>query len=354
MFLFFVCAVVISLILLDLANCYRYFYRLNVKEKILFNISNQSVVYLLHFAILRAIQSSKDKEAIKQIYLSHVDHYADLGVSRARLIDKTLVNHSMNSIVNAYYAQKSKLKVYSMLDVTDLNQLERCCTHVLENGIEGNFLEAGVWKGGCCIFMKSLLNKYKSDRKLYLMDSFASMNDFENHDDDDNNGDVYKIIGTNIDAITIQILNEISKYYETTYGEDYHLINVTASEVINNFKKLGVWDAKTIKLIEGWISEKSMMDFITNIMNKNEKLSIIRIDLDLYEPTKLCLKYLYDKLSIGGWIIFDEYFCDWLGEKYAVDEFRKQCNINEPIIQCGLEPNPRIGYWQKQYDIFKQ
>ena len=91
-----------------------------------------------------------------------------------------------------------------------------------------------------------------------------------------------------------------------------------------------------------------MQKFVQCVIDKNEKFSIIRCDVDLYKPTKSILKYLYNRLSIGGFIIFDEYYFDWCGEKYAVDIFRKEYNIDEKIIKVGQ----RIGFWQKKKEIY--
>jgi hypothetical protein len=52
------------------------------------------------------------------------------------------------------------------------------------------------------------------------------------------------------------------------------------------------------------------------------------LDFDLYEPSKIVLDELYEKMVKGGIIIFDEYgFPDWPGETLAVDEFIKRYKL---------------------------
>ena len=48
----------------------------------------------------------------------------------------------------------------------------------------------------------------------------------------------------------------------------------------------------------------------------------MHIDVDLYEPTKVILEKLYDKVTTGGIIIFDDYGA-FAGTNKAVDDFFK-------------------------------
>ena len=52
------------------------------------------------------------------------------------------------------------------------------------------------------------------------------------------------------------------------------------------------------------------------------RFSLVHFDCDLYAPTKAALNALWNKVSRGGVVIFDEYaIADWPGETAAVDEF---------------------------------
>jgi O-methyltransferase/8-demethyl-8-(2,3-dimethoxy-alpha-L-rhamnosyl)tetracenomycin-C 4'-O-methyltransferase len=48
-------------------------------------------------------------------------------------------------------------------------------------------------------------------------------------------------------------------------------------------------------------------------------IAVLRLDGDLYESTKVCLEHLYPLVSVGGWVIID----DWNlpGCRKAVDEY---------------------------------
>jgi hypothetical protein len=55
------------------------------------------------------------------------------------------------------------------------------------------------------------------------------------------------------------------------------------------------------------------------------KISLLHIDVDIYEPSVVGLEYLYEKVVRGGIIILDDYGV--AGETNAVDEFFKNKNV---------------------------
>ena len=55
-------------------------------------------------------------------------------------------------------------------------------------------------------------------------------------------------------------------------------------------------------------------------------VSLINLDLDLYEPSKIVLESLYPRLSKNGIIILDNYKT-FYGETKAVNEFCKKYDI---------------------------
>ena len=73
-----------------------------------------------------------------------------------------------------------------------------------------------------------------------------------------------------------------------------------------------------------------------------EKLALVRLDGDWYESTMDGLVNLYPKLSIGGYIIIDDYGAV-KGCRDAVEDYRKEHNITEKIIQI----DPAGVYWQR-------
>ncbi len=48
---------------------------------------------------------------------------------------------------------------YTLVGRRRLNNLQSCVEQILQDGVEGDFLEAGVWRGGCCIFLRALIKR---------------------------------------------------------------------------------------------------------------------------------------------------------------------------------------------------
>ena len=91
-----------------------------------------------------------------------------------------------------------------------------------------------------------------------------------------------------------------------------------------------------MKFLEGWFDETLPKAPI-------EKLSLLRLDGDLYESTIIALENLYPKLSIGGFIIIDDFnafqFC-----KKAILDYRLRNEIKEDIIEIDKE----AVFWRKE------
>ena len=186
----------------------------------------------------------------------------------------------------------------TMIGLKRLNNIEFCVRNIIENKIEGDFIETGVWRGGATILMKALLTELNiTARKVWLADSFKGLpkpNTVDYPDDKECNLHTHRIL------------------------------RVSKDEVEKNFKSFDLLDDKIV-FLEGWFK-----DTLPNI--NLEKLSLLRLDGDLYESTHLALRYLYPKLSSGGYVIIDDYnafhYC-----KAAVDAYRHENNIKEEIVK---------------------
>lgn len=74
---------------------------------------------------------------------------------------------------------------------------------------------------------------------------------------------------------------------------------------------------KNVDIIKGDILV-TLDDYLEK--NPHLKISLLHIDVDLYEPTKHILEKLYDRVTKGGIIIFDDYGA-FAGTNKAVDDF---------------------------------
>jgi O-methyltransferase len=196
----------------------------------------------------------------------------------------------------------------SMIGLKRMNNIEFCFNQVIQDGIVGDFIETGVWRGGSTIFMAALLKENKiSDRKVWVADSFEGLPKPNEEKYIHDKGDphyLYKELAISIDTVK------------------------------DNFRKYDLL-GDNIVFLKGWFKDTLPTAPI-------EKLSIIRLDGDMYESTMDGLVNLYPKLSKGGYIIID----DWGAVKacqQAVIDYRNENGISEEINEID-----GIGvYWQK-------
>jgi hypothetical protein len=64
----------------------------------------------------------------------------------------------------------------TMLGVRQLDNMQACIADVLRDGVPGDRLEAGVWRGGLMILMRAALTAFgETSRTVGLADSFAGL-----------------------------------------------------------------------------------------------------------------------------------------------------------------------------------
>jgi len=281
--------------------------RLDAKRPI-----NHGPVVLARIAWYRATRLARDRRALLERGAPQIEA---LGLSAVQAREYSEL------VCMGVYLDRSGAKVYTMLPRSRLDNLVECCSYLITNGIEGAFLEAGVWKGGAGILMRHVARTLRADREVYLLDSFEGMEDIADQTDSET--------GDPCDPLCAQLLSTA----EAHFGQP--IIETSVAEVRQNvIDLLGSDDGVT--LIKGWFSPEFSWHDVPS-------LSLIRIDCDYYLPTRHCLEGLYDKLAPGGCIIFDEYYLDHMGEGRAVDEFRVARGINDRIIRIDANS----GYWIK-------
>lgn len=197
---------------------------------------------------------------------------------------------------------------HTMIGMARLDNLQMLAERVLQDGIAGDFVETGVWRGGASIFLKGVLKAYENDeRRVWLADSFAGLPK------------------PNLDQ------------YPMDQGWDMSsnpYLKVSLEAVKDHFRRYNLLDHR-VMFLEGWFKDTLPSAPI-------EKISILRLDADLYESTMDALKALYFKVSPGGYVVVDDYLiippC-----RTAVEEFRATHGILDTLI--GIDRD--AVYWQK-------
>lgn len=174
-----------------------------------------------------------------------------------------------------------------------------CAKSILENRVPGDFVETGVWRGGACIFMRSILKQFgDNDRKVFVCDSFEGLPKDETPQDF-----AHRNITDNIRAHSKNLA-------------------VSLEEVQANFKKLDA-ENDSVLFVKGWFKD-TLPNLATN------SIALLRLDGDMYSSTMDALNNLYHKVSKGGFIIVDDYG-HFPQCKEAVDEFREKNKILIPF-----------------------
>ncbi|MEX0666632.1 MAG: TylF/MycF/NovP-related O-methyltransferase [Acidimicrobiia bacterium] len=183
----------------------------------------------------------------------------------------------------------------TMVGLDRLDNIQQCYERILDDGIAGDLIEAGVWRGGVAIFMRGLLEAYGDrDRVVYAADSFQGLP------------------SPNADE------------YPADEGDRFHTLDalaVSRDEVANNFSLYGLLDER-VQFLEGWFK-----DTLPTVHDRT--WSIIRLDGDMYESTMDVLTHLYPQLSVGGFLIVDDFALAPC--KQAIEDFRAAHGIAEPI-----------------------
>lgn len=197
---------------------------------------------------------------------------------------------------------------HTMIGLKRLDNIQYCLEDILTNGVPGDLIETGVWRGGATIFMRAVLKAHNiTDRYVWVADSFEGL----------------------------PRPNEAK--YPLDKGDrlfEYQELAIPMEEVQSNFLKYELLDNQ-VHFLKGWFK-----DTLQNApMNQ---LALIRLDGDMYESTMDGLFHLYPKLSIGGYLIVDDYGCI-PACKRAVEDYRKAHRIDDEIKEIDWTG----VYWQR-------
>jgi len=177
------------------------------------------------------------------------------------------------------------------------------CKYVLENDIDGDFVECGVWRGGNSIIATWIFKLYNSNRKVYLYDTFQGMT-----------------LPTDLDIE----LGGKQRTASEIYVPDNKWCYASIDDVKDNFSKADLL-SKNVEFVQG-----DVLQTLDKIIP--EKISVLRLDTDWYESTKKEMETLYGKISNNGVLMIDDYG-HWAGSQKAVDEYFEK-NKNRPFLYC--------------------
>ena len=97
------------------------------------------------------------------------------------------------------------------------------------------------------------------------------------------------------------------------------------------------------ELVKGDVS-KTIPQYVKD--HPGLRISLLHLDLDLYEPTKVALEYLFPRVVAGGIVLLDEYAMEGFpGESAAFDEY---FGAHRPVLKKFPFISTPGGYFVKQ------
>jgi O-methyltransferase len=243
-----------------------------------------------------------DAETLRLAYLDVLKLcLCDLGAARTTSVTRTFDGEVMSRELEGELLRFRMagmdwpLHGLTMVGLARLDDLQRCVESVVRDGVEGDLIEAGTWRGGASILIRATLDSLGADdRTLWVADSFQGFPPAESE------GEGYDL---RVDLAGVDFLA------------------APLEEVKANFARFGLEHG--VEFVPGFFEA-------TLPALSGRRWSIARLDGDTYEATRLSLETLYPGLSAGGYLIVDDYLqIDPCRE--AVDDFRAELGITEPI-----------------------
>jgi len=196
---------------------------------------------------------------------------------------------------------------HTMIGAKRLRNWRDVIESTIELGIPGDFVEAGVWRGGACILAAAILkSRCIQDRVVWACDSFEGLPPPDSRFPSD------------------------AKDWHHKIGP----LAVSLEQVQENFRTYDLLSPE-VKFLKGWFKDTLQNAPI-------ERIAVLRVDGDMYESTLDVLNALYSKVSSGGVVIIDDYN-SVRGCQTATNDFRERLGITDPIIRI----DPYGVYWEK-------
>lgn len=179
----------------------------------------------------------------------------------------------------------------TMIGTARMRNLRMLLERALAEGVPGDFIETGVWRGGACIYARAILAAHgDEERRVFVADSFCGLPP------------------------------PSDQLYPADAGDTHHTqeaLAISRSEVEENFRRYHLLDERVV-FLEGWFKDTLPAAPI-------ERLAVLRLDGDMYESTMQALEALYHKVSPGGFVIVDDHLLPPCAA--AVADFRAERGI---------------------------
>jgi hypothetical protein len=201
---------------------------------------------------------------------------------------------------DAVYAQ-------TMTSLDRLDNVRTCLETLLAEEIPGDLIETGVWRGGMSMYMRAILRAYDvTDRQVVVADSF--------------------------EGLPLPKPDQFPADADFDPAESGRFA-AGVDVVRENFASYGLLDDQ-VEFVKGWFC-----DSLPALADRS--WALVRLDGDLYESTWDALSNLYPQLSVGGFVIVDDYVVPAC--RAAVDDYRAEQGIDDPVVRIDWAGS----YWRR-------
>ena len=162
-----------------------------------------------------------------------------------------------------------------MVGLARLANVLDCTAAALAEGVVGDLVETGVWRGGTAIYLRAILaalgGDADHDRTVWACDSFEGLPEATLEVDEPMRFHTYPQLAVGLDAVRA------------------------------NFERYGLLDER-VRFVEGWFC-----DTLPKVAAEIDSIAVLRLDGDMYESTIDALVALEPLVSPGGFVIVDDY-----------------------------------------------
>jgi O-methyltransferase len=186
----------------------------------------------------------------------------------------------------------------TMVGLARLANVRDCVTTALADGVAGDLVETGVWRGGTAIYLRAILAALgDGGRTVWACDSFEGLP------------------VADAERYPVDVPLRLHEHRQLAVGLD---------QVKANFDRYGLLDDQ-VRFVPGWFR-----DTLPGLATEIGSISVLRLDGDMYESTIDALTHLEPLVSPGGYVIVDDYggidAC-----RQAVADHRAARGITAPI-----------------------
>ena len=199
---------------------------------------------------------------------------------------------------------------YSLTPLVRRWNLIKSLHYINQNKLEGDIVECGIWRGGNLFLAKKIQDLYYKNikRTFYGYDTFEGMPEPSIYDG-----------------------QKIIQIYKNFLKKSERWTKASLEDVENSIKKLFL-SLDNFNLIKGKVE-----DTLIDKKNLPSKISLLRLDTDFYQSTKVELEILYPLLVQKGVLIIDDYG-DFIGCRKAVDDYFS----NKNVLMISIDKSCRI------------